>query len=44
MTVYGDILFAENFIIGCALIYITAEVSARISTGVLQSSDSLPAG
>lgn len=26
MTVYGDILFAENFIIGCALIYITAEV------------------
>ncbi len=26
MTVYGDFLFAENFIIGCALIYITAEV------------------
>lgn len=26
MAVYGDILFAENFIIGCALIYITAEV------------------
>ncbi|MDO4544868.1 MAG: sigma-E processing peptidase SpoIIGA [Bacillota bacterium] len=36
MVVYGDILFAENFIIGMVILYITARITGERITGAIR--------
>lgn len=36
MIVYGDLLFAENFIIGCVLLYITGEIFGEAFGEIVQ--------
>lgn len=36
LIVYGEILFIENFIIGCVILYITGEIFGRSFSGIRQ--------